>query len=89
MSVTCAAPYYVASNMSKIRQHSLTVPGPDTYAASVLGHLGLATSSAGYWPHDLITVAIRSLGSVGQDKLFGMLKQIRGKALRKKSKLTQ
>ena len=75
--------------MSKIRQSSLTVPSPDTYAASVLAGLGLATSSAGYWPHDLITASIRSLGSVGQDKLFGMLKQIRGKALRKKSKLTQ
>lgn len=89
VSVTCAAPYYVASNMSKIRQSSLTVPSPDTYAASVLAGLGLATSSAGYWPHDLITLAIRALGSVGQDKLFGMLKQIRARALRKKSKLTQ
>ena len=65
------------------------MPSPDTYAASVLGHLGLATSSAGYWPHDLITAVIRALGAVGQDKLFGMLKQIRARALRKKSKLTQ
>ena len=59
--VSCVAPYYVASNMSKIRvsSASLTVPSPDTYAASVLGSLGLATSSAGYWPHELITLAIR------------------------------
>ena len=63
--VSCVAPYYVASNMSKIRvsSASLTVPSPDTYAASVLGSLGLATSSAGYWPHELITLAIRCVAT--------------------------
>ena len=66
MRVSCVAPYYVASNMSKIRvsSASLTVPSPDTYAASVLGSLGLATSSAGYWPHELITLAIRCVATI-------------------------
>ena len=35
----CAAPYYVASKMSKIRQSTLTVPSPGSYAANVLNQV--------------------------------------------------
>ena len=37
----CAAPYYVASKMSKIRHSSWTIPSPDNYAASVLSQVTL------------------------------------------------
>ena len=39
VTVMCAAPYYVASKMSKIRHSTWTVPSPDKYAASVLSQV--------------------------------------------------
>jgi len=86
VTVMCAAPYYVASKMSKIRHSSWTIPSPDNYAASVLSQVGLMKTGAGYFAHDVITLVIRSLGQYGQDYLFQMLKQIRGRALKKKIK---
>ena len=55
----CAAPYYVVSNMSKIKRASLTTPTATTYAASVLAQLGTTTFTYGYWAHDLVAFGIR------------------------------
>lgn len=59
VTIMCAAPYYVVSNMSKIRRASLTTPTATVYAASVLGQLGTTAFTYGYWAHDLVAFAIR------------------------------
>ena len=61
LTIMCAAPYYVVSNMSKIRRPSLTTPTATTYAASVLAQLGTTTFTYGFWAHDLVAAGIRSV----------------------------
>ena len=60
ISTLCAAPYYVVSNMSKIRRPSWTTPTATTYAKSVLAQLGTTTFTYGYWAHDLVAFGLRS-----------------------------
>ena len=59
ITMMCAAPYYVVSNMSKIKRASLTTPTATTYAASVLAQLGTTTFTYGYWAHDLVAFGMR------------------------------
>ena len=40
VTVMCAYPYYVVSNMSKIRKANWTTPTPRAYAVSLLNQLG-------------------------------------------------
>merc|ERR1712098_67557 len=84
VNVMCVAPYYVASKMSKIRATSWSIPSAEDYSASVLKQVGLVTTGAGYWSHDIISSIYRSLGIYGREKLFAMLKHIRAKAMKKK-----
>jgi len=84
VNVMCVAPYYVASKMSKIRATSWSIPSAEDYSASVLKQVGLVTTGAGYWSHDIISSIYRSLGIYGREKLFAMLKNIRAKAMKKK-----
>jgi len=84
VKIMCVAPYYVASKMSKIKTASWSIPSSNDYSSSVLKQVGLVTTGAGYWSHDLISTIYRALGSYGREKLFGFLKNIRAKALKKK-----
>jgi len=59
ITMMCAAPYFVVSNMSKIKRASLTTPTATTYAASVLAQLGTTTFTYGYWAHDLVAFGMR------------------------------
>jgi len=85
ISVMCAAPYYVVSNMSKIRKPSLTTPTAPVYARSVLGQLGTVNFTFGYWSHDLVAWAISLLGPFGSNITFNVLKSVRARALKKKA----
>jgi len=86
ITVLCAAPYYVASNMSKIRHTNWTTPSATDYSKSVLSQLGLTMVTAGFWSHDLITYVLSLLGSLGQNKMKEMLVSVRARAIRKKEK---
>jgi len=89
ITVMCAAPYYVASNMSKIKKTSWTTPSPTTYSRSVLGQLGLVGVTAGFWSHDIITTAISLLGPLGPEKMLEMLRDVRSRAIRKKERVAR
>jgi len=82
----CAAPYYVVSNMSKIRKPSWTTPTPVKYAQSVLGQLGTVSFTFGYWAHDVIAFGLGLLGPFGPGITFNVLKSVRTRALKKKEK---
>lgn len=86
ITIMCAAPYYVVSNMSKIRRASLTTPTATVYAASVLHQLGTTAFTYGYWAHDLVAFAISLLGPIGPMVTQHVLKSVRKSALRKKAK---
>jgi len=86
ITMMCAAPYFVVSNMSKIKRASLTTPTATTYAASVLAQLGTTTFTYGYWAHDLVAFGISLLGPVAPLITHHVLKTVRKSALRKKEK---
>jgi len=86
ITMMCAAPYYVVSNMSKIKRASLTTPTATTYAASVLAQLGTTTFTYGYWAHDLVAFGLSLLGPVTPMITHHVLKSVRKSALRKKEK---
>jgi len=86
ITMMCAAPYYVVSNMSKIKRASLTTPTATTYAASVLAQLGTTTFTYGYWAHDLVAFGLSLLGPVTPLITHHVLKSVRKSALRKKEK---
>jgi len=86
ITMMCAAPYYVVSNMSKIKRASLTTPTATTYAASVLAQLGTTTFTYGYWAHDLVAFGLSLLGPVTPMITHHVLKSVRKSALRKREK---
>jgi len=86
LTIMCAAPYYVVSNMSKIRRASLTTPTATTYAASVLAQLGTTTFTYGFWAHDLVAFGMSLLGPIGPLVTHHVLKSVRKRALKKKEK---
>jgi len=87
ITVLCAAPYYVVSNMSKIRRSNWTTPTPGTYAKSVLSQLGTVSFTFGYWSHDLVAFGISLLGPFANSITFNVLKGVRAKALKKRAAL--
>jgi len=57
----CVTPYFVCSNMSKIRKASLFIPSATTYVKSALATLGREWQTNGYGPHALMGWATRLL----------------------------
>uniref|UniRef100_A0A8C5N3Q6 3-ketoacyl-CoA reductase n=1 Tax=Leptobrachium leishanense TaxID=445787 RepID=A0A8C5N3Q6_9ANUR len=51
ITVQSVLPFYVATNMSKIRKPTWDKPSPGTYAKSALNTVGLQTQTNGYLPH--------------------------------------
>lgn len=86
INLMCAAPYFVVSNMSKIRKASLTTPTAGLYASSVLAQLGTTSFTYGYWTHDIVAAVMSLLGPFGPMLTMNVLKTVRGKALKKKEK---
>lgn len=49
-------PYFVCSNMSKIRKASMFIPSAETFVSSALGTVGLEDMTSGYLPHHLTVI---------------------------------
>jgi len=86
VTVMCAYPYYVVSNMSKIRRANWTTPNPRAYALSLLNQLGCVSSTTGYWAHDLMHFGITAIGPLAPIITLKMLQAVRSKAHKKKEK---
>ncbi|KAL3842376.1 hypothetical protein ACJMK2_020397 [Sinanodonta woodiana] len=54
ITIQCVMPFFVATNMSKIRKTSLFVPSASTYVQSALQTVGLEQETYGYFPHKLM-----------------------------------
>jgi len=87
VSVMCACPYYVVSNMSKIRKPSWSTPTPAIYSRSLLAQLGCVSFTCGYWAHDLMHAAITLIGPLAPIVTMKMLQAVRARAIRKKEKI--
>ena len=46
-------PYFVATNMSKIRKGNLWIPNPQVFTDSALATVGLERVTNGYWTHNI------------------------------------
>ena len=87
ITVMVAYPYYVVSNMSKIRKANWSTPTPGAYAKSLLNQLGCVSSTTGYWAHDLMHFVISVIGPLAPIITLKMLQSVRARALKKKQKL--
>jgi len=87
ITVMCACPYYVVSNMSKIRKANWSTPTPVVYSKSVLAQLGCVSFTCGFWAHDLMHFAISVIGPLAPIVTMKMLKAVRTRALKKKERL--
>lgn len=87
ITVQCILPGHVVSNMSKIRRSSLNVPSPDIFVRSALSRLGIDSRTCGYWAHDIMNFVTEVVPrSLLVDVVYGQMKTIKAKALKKKQK---
>ncbi|KAK7072530.1 hypothetical protein SK128_028240 [Halocaridina rubra] len=87
----CIMPGFVVSNMSKIRRPTLMAPTATAFVRSSLKTTGVEKRSAGYFMHKLQIYGIEFLkmhlpGSVLVSMVFGQLKALRSKALKRKER---
>lgn len=86
--------------MSKIRKPSLTVPTPAAFVKSTLGAIALPRGAQGrsyestpYPAHAAMDYAVGAFGSASENLAIGVInamhKDIRSRALRKKSRALQ
>jgi len=87
ITIMCACPYYVVSNMSKIRAPNWSTPTPTVYSRSLLGQLGCVSFTTGYWAHDLFYFAISVIGPLAPIITMKMLSSVRARAIKKKENL--
>ncbi|EPS35425.1 hypothetical protein H072_11186 [Dactylellina haptotyla CBS 200.50] len=87
--------YLVASAMSKIRRHSMTIPSPKNFVKAALGKIGVyvgntAGVSTPYWSHGVMHWALENLAGLGSANVIkvnkSMHEDIRKRALRKKER---
>ena len=81
----CHAPYFVVSDMSKIRKASLWTPSADTYVRASLGALGTGGPCiVPYWPHALQDAVLLALPEWVQASIVvGMHAGLRKRFLKK------
>jgi len=87
VTIMCAYPFYVVSNMSKIRKSSWSTPTPGAYAKSLLNQLGCVSCTTGYWAHDLMNFGLTVIGPLGPIISMKTLQAVRARALKKKERL--
>jgi len=85
ITMMVTVPYFVVSNMSKIKRASFTTPTATAYATSVMSQLGTTAFTHGYWVHDLVATVSKMLGPFLPLLTFTFLKSIRSRALKKKA----
>mmetsp|Transcript_10830 Transcript_10830/g.19593 ORF Transcript_10830/g.19593 Transcript_10830/m.19593 type:complete len:321 (-) Transcript_10830:499-1461(-) len=61
ITVQSLAPFFVQTEMSKIRKTSLTVPSADSFAEKSLDALGQEVRLCPHWPHRVMTIALNLL----------------------------
>uniref|UniRef100_D3TRK3 Hydroxysteroid dehydrogenase 12 17-beta n=1 Tax=Glossina morsitans morsitans TaxID=37546 RepID=D3TRK3_GLOMM len=71
--VQSVQPGFVVTKMSKLRQASVFAPSPDTFVTSALNTLGFCERTAGYLPHTLIQVVIRTFSWLFCEQFVGQL----------------
>lgn len=87
ITIQCILPGHVVSNMSKIKRASLNVPTPQVFVQSALARLGIEQRSCGYWAHDVMNFFCEVLPkSLLVNIVYGQMKTIKAKALKKKQK---
>ncbi|KAL7413480.1 hypothetical protein BDY24DRAFT_388672 [Mrakia frigida] len=99
VDVRLVLPYFVVSNMSKIRRPSLLIPTAPAFVRATLASIGQARGAAGrpytstpYWSHAVFDWAMGTFGLGGQfaiSKGLAMHKDIRRRALAKKARLAK
>lgn len=84
IDVQNVTPFFVATNMSKVRRASLFIPGPMQYVQSALSTVGMESNTCGYWPHALMNWVVTSLpSSLSRYQTVSTLKSARARALKK------
>ncbi|XP_060561787.1 very-long-chain 3-oxoacyl-CoA reductase-like isoform X2 [Ruditapes philippinarum] len=61
ITVQCVNPYFVCSNMSKVRKPSMFIPSAKTYVCSALNTVGISSVTNGYWVHSLTHLVVKTL----------------------------
>jgi len=85
--VQCQIPFFVVSNMSKIRKSSVGTPSPDRWVTSAVNAIGHGASVVPYWFHALQYTVLRLLPRAALAKyLVGLHVGIRQRALKKKGR---
>uniref|UniRef100_UPI00358F8676 very-long-chain 3-oxoacyl-CoA reductase n=1 Tax=Myxine glutinosa TaxID=7769 RepID=UPI00358F8676 len=85
--VQSVLPFFVVTNMSRIKKASLDKPDPGTYAQAALATVGLRSRTCGYLPHSIMGWIITTiLPSFATEKiLLENNKLIRARYLKKKA----
>jgi 17beta-estradiol 17-dehydrogenase / very-long-chain 3-oxoacyl-CoA reductase len=87
VDVQCSVPYFVVSNMSRIRRPSLMAPTAITYARAALNKIGYGATVVPYWPHALQHFVITHAPRMLVDRMvWNHHADVRKRALRKKEK---
>lgn len=81
VKIQSVVPFYVATKLSKIRNASLLIPSPETYAKSMLRGAGATKFSYGYWTHALEGWIVSKL----PDWVYSYLMLQKGEAIRQKA----
>ncbi|KAL3842379.1 hypothetical protein ACJMK2_020400 [Sinanodonta woodiana] len=61
ITIQCVMPFFVATNMTKVRKTRFFVPSASTYVQSALKTVGLEQETYGYFPHKLMGFAMEWL----------------------------
>lgn len=90
ITVLSLTPFWITSEMSKIRRSSWMVPSADTFARLALNRLGLELRSNPHWAHELIALGLRATHRLpGQVAYVERLhRRIRERALRRRKQRT-
>ena len=88
--VSCQAPFFIVSKLSKFRRPSLFVPSAVRYAKLSVDAIGYEAVSSPYWLHDLVSYFFECVdGTYRGSALLSHHLSIRKRALRKKERLAK
>ncbi|XP_018315052.1 very-long-chain 3-oxoacyl-CoA reductase [Mycetomoellerius zeteki] len=92
VTIQCVLPGPVATKMSKIKRPTWMAPTPETFVKASLRTVGIESRTTGYPPHSLILGFINALRYTCETGAVWLVAKtmlnLRGRALRKKTKLT-
>jgi 17beta-estradiol 17-dehydrogenase / very-long-chain 3-oxoacyl-CoA reductase len=85
IAVLSLTPFWITSEMSKIRRANWMVPSADAFARLALDRLGLELRSNPHWAHELIALGLKATRSLPAQVAYveRLHRRIRERALRK------